>query len=101
MSVRALVEGRLITYVDEVARDAWLLEETRRRYPERFAPNGELLRNYPGSSWGERLVAWQFAHAMAAAKASEDEEPEIPASTDEHATSTSDDAAAGSPRGDA
>lgn len=78
--VRAYLEGRVVVFEDEQAYDAWLLGEARRRYPERYAPNGEELRAYPGSSWDERTVAWQFVQGMAEARASADEEPEIPAS---------------------
>ena len=81
--VRALVDGKVVVFEDEATYDAWLLEEARRRYPERYAPNGEELRNYSGSSWEERMVAWQFAQGMAEARASSDDEPEIPASSTE------------------
>lgn len=55
-----------------------LHERARVAYPERWAPNGEALAGYPGASWEERLVAWQFGQAMADERASADEEPEIP-----------------------
>lgn len=48
-----------------------LHERARAAYPERWAPNGEALMGYPGASWDERMVAWEFAQRMA-------EEPEIP-----------------------
>lgn len=81
--VRALVDGKVVVFEDEAQYDAWLLEEARRRYPERYAPNGEELRNYWGSSWGERIAAWQHAQGRAETRASSDEEPEIPASSTE------------------
>lgn len=60
-----------------------LHERARAAFPERWAPNGEALSGYPGASWEERRVAWEFTQRMAEAQASADEEPEIPSADEE------------------
>jgi hypothetical protein len=44
--------------------DPEVLARARAQHPERFAPDGTALIEYPGSDWFERLNAWRHANGQ-------------------------------------
>lgn len=90
MTIRALHEGKWMTFasVDELM--AWCTERSQARNPERYAPDGTPLLGYDGTCrhdqlertdgrcgdrWQHRLMAWQ--RAQEAEEIHEDSESDL------------------------
>ena len=101
MSITVRTDGQLRTFENVHLLWDFIERESRRKHPECYAPNGEALKDYPGASWEERRVAWEFAQRMAEAQASADEEPEIPASDEQHEETRDEEQPYGRVRGEA